>query len=104
VALWWDPCVGQFGWSDRWRRGVGQLDEQVWVGWLHGGHSIGIVGPWLVEHEVHLDHDNSAPPPSERAISHWLIVDAIRNRTWVGTRGLAHKIVRTQRLAPGLDD
>src|SRR5437868_12122771 len=56
------------GWSDGLRSGVGQLDRHVWSAWLHARGLVGLVGAWLVEHEVRLDGDGSAPPPSERVI------------------------------------
>jgi hypothetical protein len=43
IGLWWDPTANQLGWSDGQRRGVGQLDRQVWSAWLHAGGLLGLV-------------------------------------------------------------
>jgi hypothetical protein len=104
VALWWDAVANQLGWSDGLRRGVGQLDRLVWSAWLHARGLLGLVGAWLVEHEVRLDADGSAAPPSERVIGHWLLIDGAQNRAWVVVRGLARIIVRQQRLEPVIDE
>ena len=84
AALWWDSEANQLGWSDGLRSGAGQLDGQAWLAWLHGGGFLGLVGAWLVEHEVRLDSASSGFPH----IGHWLLVDGSENRVWVGTRGL----------------
>jgi hypothetical protein len=46
--------VPELGWTDWLRSGVGRLERQAWLAWLHGGRRLGLVGAWLVEHEVSL--------------------------------------------------
>src|SRR5206468_5018025 len=55
VALWEHSAAGELGWTDGRHSGVGQLDRQVWLGWLHAGRPLGLVAAWLLEHEVCLD-------------------------------------------------
>jgi len=74
------------------------------VGQVARRRLVGIVGAWLLEHEVCLDGDDSAPALCENGIGHRLTVDTASNRAWVAVRGLARKIFRVQHLAPGLDD
>jgi len=97
VALWWDRAASQLGWSDGRRRGVGQLDRQVWLGWLHAGHALGQIGAWLIEHEVRLEDDASA---SLRGTGYWLIVDGAQNCAWAVVHGLGRKVVRRQQFEP----
>ena len=96
VALYWDSEANQLGWSDGRRGGVGQLDGQAWLAWLHGGGFLDLVGAWLAEHEVRLDSTSSVSP----YIGYWLLVDGAENRAWVGTCGLVRKILRRQQLEP----
>ncbi len=97
VALWWDPAVNQLGWSDGLHRGVGQLDRQVWLAWLHAGGLLGLVGAWLLEHEIHLEDDGL---PSLRGTGYWLIVDGAQNCAWAVVHGLGRKVVRRQQFEP----
>jgi hypothetical protein len=97
VGLWWDPTVNHLGWSDGWRRGVGQLDGQVWSAWLHAGGVLGLVGAWLLEHEIRLEDDGL---PSLRRTGYWLIVDGAHNCAWAVIHGLGRKVVRRQQLEP----
>jgi hypothetical protein len=100
VALWWDAVANQLGWSDGLRRGVGQLDRQVSSAWLHAGGLLGLVGAWLVEHEVFLDGDGFAPPRPSESSGTGSLVDGAQNRAWVVVRGLARVMVRRQQLEP----
>jgi len=101
VGLWWDAQAGQLGWSDGLHRGVGHLDDQVWLTWLHAGRTIGQVGAWLVEHEVRLEDDAS---PSLCRSGYWLIVDGAQNCAWAVVHGLGRKVVRRQQLEPTEDE
>jgi hypothetical protein len=97
VGLWWDPAANHLGWSDGRRRGVGQLDRQVWSTWLHAGGVLGLVGAWLLEHEIRLEDDGL---PSLRRSGYWLIVDGTHNCAWTVIHGLGRKVVRRQQLEP----
>ena len=97
VGLWWDEQADQLGWSDGVRRGVGQLDRQVWLTWLHAGRTLGQVGAWLIEHQVRLEDDAR---PSGRGSGYWLIVDGAQNCAWAVVHGLGRKVVRRQQLEP----
>ena len=97
VALWWDAVANQLGWSDGLRRGVCRLDRQVWSAWLHAGGLLGLVGAWLLEHEIRLEDDASASP---RGTGYWLIVDGAQNCAWAVVHGLARKVVRRQQFEP----
>jgi hypothetical protein len=55
VALWDESRVGELGWTDGLHTGLGHLNRQVWLGWLHAGRPLGLVAAWLVEHELCLD-------------------------------------------------
>jgi hypothetical protein len=100
VALWEDSPGGALGWTDGLHPGLGQLDRQVWLAWLHGGRPLGWVAAWLTEHKVCLDA--SARPP-EMGPSHWLLVDSDHNCAWVGIQGLGRTIVRRQHFHTGAD-
>jgi hypothetical protein len=91
---WWESARGELGWTDGLRTGVGDLDHQVWLAWLHVGRPLGLIAAWLIEHEVCLD---GAVSP-EMGPAHWLLVDGERNRAWVVIQGLGRTIVRRQRF------
>ncbi len=97
VALWWNPAANQLGWSDGLRRGMGQLDRQVWSAWLHAGGMLGLVGAWLLEHEIRLEDDASE---GSRGTGYWLIVDGAQNCAWAVVHGLGRKVVRRQQFEP----
>ncbi len=101
VGLWWDAQADQLGWSDGLRRGVSQLDRQVWLAWLRAGRTLGQVGAWLVEHEARLEDDAL---PSLRRSGYWLIVDGAQNCAWAVVHGLGRKVVRRQQLEPTEDE
>ena len=96
VALWWDSEANQLGWSDGLRSGVGQLDGQAWLAWLHGGGFLGLVGAWLVEHEVRLDSASNTFPH----VGYWMLVDGSNSHAWVGNPGLVRQILRRQQIQP----
>lgn len=100
VALWEHSAAGELGWTDGLHAGVGHLDRQVWLAWLHAGRPLGLVAAWLLEHEVCL---GAGARRTELGPSHWLLVDRNRNRAWVVTHGLGRAIVRMQRFHTSAD-
>jgi len=96
VALWWDAEADRLGWSDGLRRGVGQLDDRVWSGWLHGERALGKVGAWLYEQDIRLEDDDSGRPPADLGPRYWLIIDGEENRAWAVIHGLGRKVLRRQ--------
>ncbi len=69
----------------------------MWSGWLHAGGVLGLVGAWLLEHEIRLEDDASA---SLRGTGYWLIVDGAQNCAWAVVHGLGRKVVRRQQFEP----
>ncbi len=104
AALWWDAEADRLGWSDGLRRGVGQLDDWVWSGWLHGERALGKVGAWLYEQDIRLEDDDSGRPPADLGLRYWLIVDGEENRAWALIHGLGRKVLRRQQLEPTRDE
>ncbi len=96
VGLWSEQQGSDLAWADGWLSGAGQLDTWAWRKWLRAGGLLGIIGGWLVEHEV--DLGNVDGPATQ-----WLVVDRDDNRGWTAPRELARRIVRLQRLEPTAD-
>jgi len=93
VGLWSEQQGCDLAWADGWLSGAGQLDTWTWRTWLRAGGLLGVIGGWLVEHEVDLGNVDGPA-------THWLVVDRDENRAWIAPRGLARRIVRLQRLEP----
>lgn len=88
LALWWERCGDELGWTDGVRGGAGQLDHRLWLTMMQRS---GL--DFRLREQAGINLGSSEEEPT-----HWMVVNVETGEAWIAPKALARRIVEQERL------